>query len=341
MIVGAAAVAAALMTVSGQAVPAEATPAPARHAAKWLVSQQTKGVVTTSGYADYGLSIDLGLALDTIGGHRKAVRKVRKALAHNVSSYTTYGSDVYSGSTAKALYFAQSVGAKGRHFGGVNLVKQLNHRVSLAKPTVGRLSDKSAYGDYANTIGQAYAAAALARAHSRKAAPVTRFLLKQQCRAGFFRLEFAATSAKKQSCNAGSRSLSAPDTDVTALAVIALTSVKKPGKRIRTAIAHASRWLSRHQKRNGSFGGGRTTAASNSNSTGVAAQALALTDRCTRARRAAGWVRKLERGNGAIAYDRAAFGAAKKDGITRATRDQWRRASTQAGPALLFVNGCK
>jgi len=341
MTAGAAAVAAALLVVSGQAGPAAATPAPARHAAKWLVSQQSKGIVTGSYGADYGLSIDLGLALDTIGGHRKAVRKVRKAIAENVAGYTTYGSDVYSGSTAKALYFAQAVGAKGRHFGGVDLVKQLNHRVSLAKPDVGRLSDKSAYGDYANTIGQAYAAAALARAHSSKAAPVTRFLLKQQCRAGFFRLDFAAATAKKQGCNAGSRSLSAPDTDVTALAVVALTSVKKPGKAIRTAIVHASHWLSRHQKSNGSFGGGRTTAASNSNSTGLAAQALALTGRCGKASRAAAWVRKLERHNGAIAYDKAAFRAAKKDGITSATRDQWRRATTQAGPALRYVNGCR
>ena len=92
MTAGAAAVAAALLVVSGQAGPAAATPAPARHAAKWLVSQQSKGIVTGSYGADYGLSIDLGLALDTIGGHRKAVRKVRKAIAENVAGYTTDGS---------------------------------------------------------------------------------------------------------------------------------------------------------------------------------------------------------------------------------------------------------
>ena len=60
-----------------------------------------------------------------------------------------------------------------------------------------------------------------------------------------------------------------------------------------------------------------------------------------KASRAAAWVRNLERHNGAIAYDKAAFRAAKKDGITSATRDQWRRATTQAGPALRYVNGCR
>lgn len=334
-----------LATLSAGAAPAQATPAPARHAAKWLVTQQSKGrVITHSSYGkfvDYGLSIDLGLALKSIGVHHKVVVKVRRALAHNIRAYTGSGSEVYSGASAKALYFAQHSGATGRHFGGVNLVKRLNHRVSTTKGIRGRLSDKSAYGDYANTIGQAYAAAALSRAGSPKAAPVTKFLLRQQCKSGFFRLNFAKVKARKQSCNAGGRSLSAPDTDVTALGVITLETVRKPGKRIRRAIARAGRWLARHQKRNGSFRGGRTTGASNTNSTGLSARALALTGHCKKARHAARWVHKLERRNGSIAYDKAALAAAKKDGITRATRDQWRRATAQAGPALVYVNGCR
>ena len=38
---------------------------------------------------------------------------------------------------------------------------------------------------------------------------------------------------------------------------------------------------------------------------------------------------------GAIAYDRAAWRLGEEEGITVAAQDQWRRASTQAAPALL------
>lgn len=338
---------------AGTLVPAAAatspTTSPARHGAHWLATQQAKGLVTTySSFGtlpDYGLTADLGVALKTIGGSHRALAKVEKAFAGHVASYTTgvdYGSsDVYAGATAKALFFAQTTGAKARDFGGLNLVTQLNRRVSTVKGIAGRIQDKSAYGDYANTIGQSYAAVGLARARSHKAASTMRFLLKQQCRAGFFRLDFASPTATKQTCDAGSKALSAPDTDVTALTVINLETIRKPGPRVRAAINRASRWLARHQARNGSFTGGPTTATSNANSTGLAARALALSGRCAPARDAARWVVKLQRDNGAIGYDKAAFNAAKKSGITKVTRDQWRRATTQAAPALRYLNRCQ
>jgi len=46
-------------------------------------------------------------------------------------------------------------------FGGVDLVRRLENRVSGRKPIVGRIADKAA-DDYANVIGQAYAARGLA-----------------------------------------------------------------------------------------------------------------------------------------------------------------------------------
>jgi hypothetical protein len=44
---------------------------------------------------------------------------------------------------------------------------------------------------------------------------------------------------------------------------------------------------------------------------------------------------------GGIAYDAAALRAAHKSGIGDTTRDQWRRATTQAAPGLLALTSCR
>ncbi|MFC4786843.1 hypothetical protein ACT8ZV_20375 [Nocardioides sp. MAHUQ-72] len=330
--------------------------APADRSGQWLDRQLTDGLVHNDQYDfdDYGLTADTAIALDAIGGHRPAVKQVRKALAGNVDAWTTFGDDVYAGSVAKALVLAETTGADPRSFGGVDLVKRLAARVSSSKPTVGRIQDK-AQTDYANTIGQALAARGLAKAGSGKADEAVRFLLEQQCSAGYFRLNFAGLAKKDQSCDAGKRATtSAPDTDVTALAVLNLRATPHKTKAVRSAIKDAVAWLKRHQKDNGSFGGGPATEASNANSTGLAGWALAEAGACKPAARAARWVKGLQVSGdvsgtplagekGAIAYDRAAFKAAKSDGIGDAQRDQWRRATSQAAPALAYlqVENCR
>jgi hypothetical protein len=141
----------------------------------------------------------------------------------------------------------------------------------------------------------------------------------------------------------------APDTDATALAVIALTAMPRQGKVVRNATAEAVGWLRSTQKRNGSFGGGVSTEASNANSTGLAAWALGDAGACRPAVKSARWVRDLQvTGNvsgtplagerGAVAYNRAAMTAAEAEGITADTRDQWRRATSQAAPGLTFTS---
>jgi len=328
--------------------------APEDTAARWLGKQLTNGLVHNDQYDfdDYGLTADVGFALAEIGGNQDASRAIKRALARRVESWTTgvdFGSsDVYAGSTAKALVYAQVVKKDPRSFGGVNLVRQMNRLVSKAKPTVGRIQDKSAT-DYANVIGQALAARGLARAGSGKADEVLRFLLKQQCSRGYFRLNFAPKKTGPQSCDAGTKAESAPDPDVTAVAVLSLETLRKPSKKVRTAIDDAVTWLKRQQKSNGSFGGGPTTKGSNANSTGVAGSALAAAGACLRAQRAARWIRKLQvtgpvagtplaGQKGAIAYNRAALEAAREAGIGIETADQWRRATSQAAPALRFLS---
>ena len=316
-----------------------ATGSPGR-AGDWLQRQLTHGLVHNTQYDvdDYGLTADTGLALKTLGGHRRAVGQLTRALARNVNAYTRGGGvDIYAGATAKLAVLAQTVGVSPRHFGGVDLIRQLSLTVSSQPGIVGRVQDKSAYGDYANVISQSYAVGALNRARSGKARSATRFLIEQQCRAGYFRTYFADATAAKQSCDAAAtRSEKAPDTDATAIAVLQLKSVRHPGAAVKRSIAKATRWLHRQQRSNGSFGGGPSTKAANANSTGLAGWALARTGRCADARQAVRWIAKLQRPSGAIAYDRTAL----KQPIDKTTQDQWRRATAQASPVLRVVRGC-
>lgn len=334
------------------AAPAQA--APGDLGARWLERQLTDGLIYNEQYAfnDYGLTADVAFALDAIGGQQATVRRIGKALAPHVDSWTTgvdFGSDdIYAGSVAKALVLAQTAERDPRRFGGVNLVKRLHARVSDTAPYVGRIEDKGEM-DYANTIGQLFAAVGLAAAGSPKASPARKFLLKQQCSDGYFRLNFADKTSRRQGCDSGGSSLTAPDTDVTALAVLALNALPKQGKAVRGATAAAVGWLKATQKRNGSFGGGVATEGSNSNSTGLAAWALGDAGSCRAAAASARWVRGLQVSDdvagtplagekGAIAYNRAAMKAAESGGITVETRDQWRRASAQAAPGLIFTS---
>lgn len=355
---------ASALAVSTLVGPAQAADPPADElAATWLTGQLTGGIIHNDQYAfdDYGLSIDVALALDALGGHEATVTEISDAVAAHVASYTTgvdFGSsDIYAGSTAKAVVLAQAAGADPSSYGGVDVVLQLNRRVSSQAPTKGRLQDRTTTTDYANVIGQAYAVQALAEAGTGKAGPARRYLLKQQCAKGYFRLNFTKSKSRAdQTCDGGDpATASAADTDATAIAVLALSSLHSTDPDVRSAITRAVAWLKKRQKANGSFGGGTSTEASNTNSTGLAGWALGVRHACTAAAAAAGWVDRfqvtgatggspLAADIGAVGYDKAAYdGVAAAEEITVAQRDQWRRATAQAAPALanLVVADCQ
>jgi hypothetical protein len=348
--------AALAVTLVGAGRPAEAAhqPKPADLGGDWLSSQLTHGLIHNGqfDFDDYGLTVDTAFALKKIGGHRPALTRIRRALAKHADDYTAGTAATgdpgarYAGAIAKLLVAAQDMGAKGRHFGGLNLVKRLAQRISTSAPTKGRIEDKSGFGDNANTIGQIFAVRALLRAHSPLAKPALRFLVEQQCGQGFLRLDF---NSDKTAANQGCTGKSPADTDVTALAVIELWRFRPQSGDLVKELSAATSWLRRHQAGNGSFGGGGPTSAANTNSTGLAAWAFGVSGRCGPAARAATWVAQhqvtgdvsgtpLAGERGAIAYNHAAMKAAKQDGITKATRDQWRRAATQAAPALTFLS---
>jgi hypothetical protein len=327
--------------------PAQA--APADRGAHWLSEQLSGGLVHNDqfDFDDYGLSIDTAFALKSIGGHRSEVRQVRHAMSAHVGDYTGAGSEKYAGPTAKLLVLVQSSGGNPTSFGGVDLVKKLNGLVTKSGPARGRIADQSQFGEFANTIGQILAVRGLTTAKSGRAGAARAFLLEQQCRRGYFRLNFSKPNAQHQGCGPKSPA----DPDATSYAVIQLWKSSKGHPVLRGALEKAAAWLARQQRKNGSFIGGTSTASPNTNSTGLAAWSLATVGRCTAAAKAARWVEgfqvgpqpsgsKLAGQRGAIAYDRAALKAGRRDGITTQSQDQWRRATSQAAPALRFRHGC-
>ena len=234
------------------------------------------------------------------------------------------------------------VGGDATDVDGTDLVAQLEGVTTDEGPSAGRIVDQSAFGDYANTIGQAFAAVALSRSGSDEAGGAVSFLLQQQCEAGYFRLPLTADAdAEDQSCDAAEGQ---PSVDTTALVLNQLLELDAT-EDVTAAIDAAAAWLGGLQKDNGSFGTGVQGEGSNTNSTGLAGWALASVGSCGKARQAARWVKKLQVAGkhsdtaladevGAIAFNRAAFTAGKTEGITVETRDQWRRAATQAAPSL-------
>jgi hypothetical protein len=345
------------LTVAG--APAQAAtpdPRPLTIGATWLESQLTGGLIHNQqfDFDDYGLTIDAGLSLAAVGGHATAVDAISTAIAANIGSYTSYPGHTLAGSIAKAASFALAAGDDPTAYGGKNLITDLESRVAGSAPIVGRIQDDFTPGpfesDFANVIGQAFAARALSAEGSGKASDVVSFLLQQQCSAGFFRLYFNPDpAATDQSCDGGATGESAPDTDATALTVLQLRALASPPPAVSAAIDDAEAWLLGAQRADGSFGGGASTEAPNTDSTGLAGWVLGVLGDDTAAARAATWVRShqadeptacpnaLSNQTGALGYDDAAVAAGRADGITTPTQDQWRRATAPSLPVLQWA----
>lgn len=335
------------------AVAAEPDPAPAAAGATWLAGELEDGLMHNpnfGGFDDYGLTIDAGLALIALGGHQPTVDRISNALAERIDSYTTgtdfdAPDDVYAGAVAKAASLASAAGDDPRSYGGRDLVALLEGRVATEGAILGRIQDRGA-SDFANVIGQSFAAQALDAAGSDRTSSVTEFLLLQQCADGFFRQDFAAKDAAGQGCDDDPAAV--PSIDVTAQAVLSLQS-QADDDTVSAALTKATEWLADRQTPAGGFGSSAEIATPNANSTGLAGRALASQGRTGPAERAAVYVRALQvdepapcatplaADTGAIAYDGQARGAGRRDGITVATEDQFRRATAQALPLLAIA----
>lgn len=300
-----AALAAALVVVpaGAQTDPAPATAADL--AAGWLAGQLVDGerLETTFGgtaFPDQGLTADAVLAFAAAGVADDAAAAATAWLggAAVTEAYVGDGTTgVFAGATAKLALVAQARGLDPTSWGdgGVDLISRLASR----EQADGRFTDLSSFGDFSNPLGQSLAILALARQPgvAPSDAAVDR-LLAVQCADG----GFAAGLDDDPATCAGA-------VDGTALAVQALLAAGRVGDA--DAIAAALDFLEAAQ----APGGGLGTAAGsapNANSTGLAAQALAVGGRADAAASAQAYLVSLQAGcdadptdRGAVAFDDA------------------------------------
>ncbi len=259
--------------LSGRGRPASrpcSRPPRTRHAAAFIASTLAAGgdhyVYPNSTFFDGGNTIDAIIALSAVGTQQAQSDASLDYLETNLGSYIGSFGEVYAGPLAKALLAAVVTGADPTAFGGHDLVAELQ----ALETTKGRFSDKSAYGDYSNTIGQSLAVIALSRAGQGLNAPAVQLLLDQQCADGGFR----GTIDDKDGC--------VSDADATAFAAQALlvasdTLICGTAAEGLTADAAAAAGkgldlLEDVQDASGGFASDE--GALNANTTGVAAQAF-------------------------------------------------------------------
>ncbi|WBB53661.1 prenyltransferase/squalene oxidase repeat-containing protein [Verrucosispora sp. WMMD573] len=328
------------------AAPSPAHTAAARDAATWLAGEYTDGVLPGPfSPQDWGLSIDGVIALAATGVAGPTRQAATAQIATHVRSYNSYddwGIEGFTdgGATAKLLYVAAAVGADPTDFGGWDLRAETVALLSGADTghQHGRITSRTTEEtgpDPSNTFDQSFAVLGLARSGGTPQETVD-FLIRQQCTAGGFRLYPDADGVPSPSCDdQGNATL---DVDSTAMAVQALLATEAAGAD--EAARRGADWLVAQQRADGSFGGSGPTSGANSNSTGLAGQALAAAGREAEAARAAEALAALQLTTatggaaaadaGAIAYNTDAVTEAVRDGIIESFRDQWRRATAQA-----------
>ncbi len=307
------------------------------------------------GGPDLGLTSDAIIALNAGGrGVMPTATTATTKLADNINLYITgeaFG-DVgshYAGPIGKSMFAAELQGANINNFGGVDLEALSRAAVQPSGIHAGRFSDVSTFGDFSNGFGQALNILALSRTAAGVPPNSIDFLLAQQCPAGGFRLNYDGPFPPDPLIPVTRRCTSdaQADTDATSLALDALSGLHQAAT-ISAAIHNAATWLIGQQDPvTGGFHGTGPTAASNTNTSGLAAQALVSVGFIDAAARGRDYVGSLQLDaarttgtpaageEGAIALNPGAFDTARTTGIDALSRDQWRRATTQAVLALI------
>jgi len=170
--------------------PAHAATGRAKAATDWLSSQLDGGLVSTEynlgdgsgwqSYTDYGLSLDVYFAFDTLDVRTAKRRQIIRALEPEVDSYTGAAFGVtYAGAVGKLLTAVQHQGIAPANYGDGTLLTTLEGLVVENGPETGRAKDAGT-SDTSNAFGQSYVATALARAGSEWEDEAVDFLLLQQ-----------------------------------------------------------------------------------------------------------------------------------------------------------------
>ena len=329
----------------GIIAPAQAAPTPDEQlSAGWLAEQvPSDGIVKITfgedDFDDFGLTADVVIALSELDLKPESVGRAADALSAQALEYVSPDFEgerddaVYAGSAGKLTSALQIAGRDVRAVEGVDLVELVESTVTIDGPATGRASDITLQRDFSNAIGQSWVVRALSVAGSGLADEVTGYLVRQQCADGS-----VIESIEDAGCTSGSGQI-----DATAFALQAFVVARENGVAdLDDEIGQAVGYLRSQQAGDGSFSG----PTPNTNTTGLAANALQKAGAADAAARAADWIfdRQVTTDNaegsqlaselGAIAFDEDAFAAGRTDGITATTRDQWRRATAQAALAL-------
>ncbi|MFC4056212.1 hypothetical protein ACFOY4_41560 [Actinomadura syzygii] len=327
---------------------------------------------------DHGLMIDALFAMRASGEGARATKIVDYLDGgRHASDYFTwdglvpgmgYDQVIVGGATAKVLVAAEASGRDPRGFGGYDMVAETKGAIMRSGPDKGRISDYSKNPDLsdsvsnnANVFGQALGVIGLAGVGENDRLAIDT-LLTQQCSEGYFRIFFGyvpteetgdhvtSNGYKVSSCDEGKAfDQSAPDGDATGLSLSALLAARKAGADgLDEPIAKAVAWLKANQKPGGGWGGGVSTEAPNTNSTGLIVQALAEAGgagdavaggtaylRSAQATAADDSGTGLADQIGAIAYTPEEYQKARSGGI--AGLDSWIRAGAQASLGLSKV----
>ncbi|MEU0937724.1 prenyltransferase/squalene oxidase repeat-containing protein [Embleya sp. NPDC005971] len=323
-------------------------------AAKWQAGELVAGGIPGFAGSDWGLTIDTMMALAATRSEPTALGAAADAVAANVRRYNSAeewglpGSRI-AGATAKVLFAAVVADRDPTRFGGLDMRAETLDLIAGADAgeDAGRIRDKlTGSPDSGNTFGQSLAVLGLARSGGVPQSAVD-FLIAQQCPSGGFRLYPGRLGSTGATCQDTPTTVLDPDS--TGMAVQALLSAAAESHSVGAASAarKGADWLKSRQREDGSFGGSGPTAASNSNSTGLAGQALHAAGYAVESDRAAAWVlgHQITKDNagaadkeiGSIAYNAESLASARADGIPEFQRDQWRRATPQALLALADV----
>ena len=263
-------------TTTSSTPSATPTDTPLSRASAYVITALTDGSHVVGPYGpDLDQSTDVALGLAATADHRAPLAAVVTYLEQNAAKYV-HGDPAlgeradanYSGATAKLALLAQVTGNDPTSFGGLDLVGELLALQVTTGPQTGRFADDSAFGDFANPLGQAFGVLALERATTTGApAPAVDYLVAAQCADGGFPEVFGA-----KTCT------SSPSATGLALQALVAADADCPATR-------AQAWLRSHQGGDGSFQALATEAApvisANVNSTAYAALGLSATLQAT------------------------------------------------------------
>ncbi|WP_456698135.1 fibronectin type III domain-containing protein [Aeromicrobium sp. P5_D10] len=291
--------------------------------AAWLARELASNddVLGYGANTDWGLTADAVFALAGAGVAGDQIAETADAIYHSGSAYTGTPSNLASrwpfvAKTVLALQIAGLDPSKFPNQGGTrDLVADLR---SAVKPD-------GSWQNTSDSFKTSLGILALARTEEGVPAAVVDKFEKMACsvptHANYGAFGFGG------GCSA--------DVDTTAMAVQALlaSGVSKTDP----AVARPTDWMLARNPRDGfpsQFGPGNT------NTSGLAAQALFAVGKSEEAKKAASFIEGLQIGCstvgpisaelGAVAYNAEGWSTAMRDGIGSTNRDQWRRASAQA-----------